>query len=102
MHPLPAVWPVVTDAEAETSGGFLPLTPRPCKFDVFPDRAQEHARQILSYGGLLIVEQHPDIVSTQYLAFVEGLAASCSERATVRDALDTFFAASRLYGPCNR
>ena len=79
-HSRPAHWP--------HDKGMLPVTPLPVKFDVFPEYADEHAQWIMDRGGLLIVEQHPDIMGDGYRKFLEGLVAQKPICMTVREAMN--------------
>jgi hypothetical protein len=79
----PALWP--------HESGWLPLAPLPVKIDTFPDRAPAHVNAVAIPGGLVIVENHPDLCEPQYIALLEALAKRTRVRLTVRQAISRMF-----------
>jgi len=69
-------------------GGGLPVTPLPVKFDMYPDKVEDHAAWLVQHGGLVIVENHPDLCGRPYQEFLERLGRLNPVRLTVADALE--------------
>jgi hypothetical protein len=79
----PALWP--------HESGWLPLAPLPVKIDTFPDRVPAQVDAVAIPGGLVIVENHPDLCEPPYVALLEALARRTQVRLTVRQAISRAF-----------
>lgn len=82
-----------------TGDGYLPLTPLPIKYDMFPEKCASHADWVVGVGGLGIVENHPDYCTPEYEAFVRRLVERDPSRLTVAAAVEHCFDNSVLRGP---
>ncbi len=69
---------------------WLPLTPLPVEPDVLPERARDHIDTLLAEHGMVVVENHPDLLPDRYRSLLTELAGHGPKRRTVGEAIRDF------------